>query len=81
MGDVNAISRGCAMGPPYDTIGCQEGENLGINGEYCVCDTPLCNFDVTNESTSKHHQKHLALHCFILYFLVKYIFLYPPGKL
>ena len=68
MGDIDAISHGCTMGPPYDTIGCQEGKNLGINGEYCVCDTSLCNFDVTNESTSVSHQTILALHCFILCF-------------
>ena len=73
MGDVDAISRGCAV-PPFDTIGCKEGENLGVNGEYCVCDTTLCNFVDTNESTSKEHQKFLVMNCFILYFLVKYIF-------
>ena len=66
MVDIDAISRGCAMGPPYDTIGCQEAKNLGINGEYCVCDTSLCNFDVTNESTSVSHQTILALHCFVI---------------
>ena len=70
MGDVNAISRGCAV-PPFDTIGCQEGEHLGINGELCVCDATLCNFDVTNESTSMNHQKRLPLICLISYFLVK----------
>merc|ERR1712156_25815 len=42
MGDVKAITRGCAQ-PPFDKPGCIEGETLGINGMYCVCDTTLCN--------------------------------------
>ena len=50
MGDVKAITRGCAQ-PPFDKLGCVEGETLGINGMYCVCDTTLGNFDDTSGST------------------------------
>ena len=60
MGDVNAITRGCAQ-PPFDKLGCVEGETLGINGMYCVCDSTLCNFDVTSGSTIKELGKFIVL--------------------
>ena len=69
MGDVKAITRGCAQ-PPFDKLGCVEGETLGINGMYCVCDTTLCNFDDTSGSTLKQPKN------FIVFILIVFHFIY-----